>query len=264
MLTRETLRLPGRHDQEILRGGNGTPLLWLHGIGGIRSDDPFVTRLAERYQVIAPVAPGFNDLGEIAEMRSIHDLILYYDDLLEALDLERTILVGHSIGGMVAAEIAAHFPRRADHLVLLSPLGLWNDAYPVTDLFARPDFEIDAVLWQGARNRPDPAETAQPETRDAMIEHAVRLAQGLTAVCKFTWPIPDKGLGRRLYRITAPTLIVFGEADAFVPARYAADFAQLIAGSRRTVLTQASHMLPYERPEEILDLIESFVREGNQ
>ena len=99
-------------------------MLWLHGLRGVDPADPLLAALQKRYHVTAPVAPGFNDLDELSKIDNIHELALDYDDLIDASGLQDLILVGHSFGAMIAAEIAAHFPRRTKRLVLLAPFGL--------------------------------------------------------------------------------------------------------------------------------------------
>ena len=173
------------------------------------------------------LAPGFSDLAEIDEIGNIHELALDYDDLLDHLKLDGLDIVGHSFGARVAAEIAAHFPRRAKKLVLLAPVGLWNDAYPVTDIFAEPFLQVEALLWHDNDARDALAARRSNEAGpQSEAERIIAVAQGLTAVSQFIWPIPDKGLHKRLPRIAAQTLALFGEKDSFVPPRYAEDFAK--------------------------------------
>ena len=138
---------------------------------------------------------------------NIHELALDYDDLLDGLGLVGFSLIGHSFGAMIAAEIAAHFPGRAERLVLMAPFGLWNDGYPVADIFAMPYTQIDDILWHdpGARERFAPKLVPSSDPKEAAAQ-MVRLAGSLTAVTKFVWPIPDRGLHRRLSRIACPTL----------------------------------------------------------
>jgi len=257
MFTAETIRVPGGRNQKIYRGGKGPTLVWLHGVSVVTEQDPVILELAKNFSVIAPVAPGYGDLAEIKELRDVHDLALYYDDVLDTLNLKGAAVAGHSFGAMIAAELAAHVPDRVGRLVLVSPLGLWNDNYPVADLFARPYPDIDALLWEGAGNKPA-ARNAIKESEQT-VEDLVALAQGLTTVAQYIWPLPDKGLRRRLYRIKAQTLVVFGENDAFVPARYADDFTSGIAKAKSRIVPKASHMLPYENPIELADMVKKFL-----
>lgn len=252
----EGKRIANGRNWQIFTGGSGPDLLWLHGLRGVDPDDPLLVALQRSYRVTAPVAPGFNDLAELDRIDNIHELALDYDDLIEALDLHDFVLVGHSFGGMIAAEIAAHFPKRAKRLVLMAPFGLWNDAYPVADVFAVPFTQIDDILWQDAEAR---ARHARPLEGDLQVKEVadqmIALAQSLTAVTKFVWPIPDRGLRRRLGRIACPTLVVLGAGDAVVSPRYADDFRKGIRNAETLVLPRAGHMVPYEQPQRMLELI---------
>src|SRR6478672_2600002 len=136
------VELPNGRRWQVFTGGEGPDILWLHGLRGVDPADPLLTALQKRYRVTAPVAPGFNDLDELAKIDNIHELAL-----------QGFSLIGHSFGAMVAAEIAAHFPGRAERLTLLAPFGLWNDAYPVADIFAMPYTQMDEILWHDPGKR---------------------------------------------------------------------------------------------------------------
>jgi pimeloyl-ACP methyl ester carboxylesterase len=260
MLKSDSVRLKSGRGWQVYGGGSGPALLWLHGPRGVDADDPLLEALGQRHRIVAPVAPGFNDLDELAEIDSVHELALDYDDLLRGMGLDTLGVVGHSFGGMVAAELAAHFPERAHHLVLLAPVGLWNDAYPVADVFGVPVGEMDRLLWhdEGAREA-HAARIAASAAGQDQIEQLLALTRNLTSLTKILWPIPDRGLKRRLRRITAPTLILAGAEDRFVPARYAADFASSIAGAKSRVLAGAGHMVPYEKTADVVAAIQSFL-----
>src|SRR5262249_12647997 len=145
-------------------------------------------------------------------------------------------------------------------LVLLSPLGLWNDDYPVTDLFALPYVDMPALLYADPSKASGEADTT---TLDGNVEKLVTLAQALTSVAKFLWPIPDRRgrLRTRLYRIVAPTLVVFGEEDAFVPPRYADDFTAGLPDSSSATVAGAGHMLQLEQPDEAIRVVTEFLRQ---
>jgi pimeloyl-ACP methyl ester carboxylesterase len=253
-LSSAPVALPAGRQQTVYRAGAGPPLVWLHGLNGPEGDAAIIDRLARTHQVLAPLAPGFNDLDELAQIRDIHDLAMHYDDLLDALELQTATLVGHSFGAMIAAELAAHFPKRIDQLVLISPLGLWNDAYPVTDVFAVPSPEMPRLLYRM------PPQSANGSSQD--VERIVTLVRGMTTVARFLWPIPDRGLARRLYRILAPTLIVHGDQDAFVPVQYAHDFTSALANAQVNVLQGEAHMLPVEATDALATAIDHFLFRG--
>jgi pimeloyl-ACP methyl ester carboxylesterase len=248
---------------EVFRGGCGPSLVYFHAAQGVTAADPFANALAEHFSVTAPVSPGFRNLAELDDIRSVHDLALAFDDIFAALALEDVALVGHSFGGMNAAELAAHFPNRVSSLTLIAPFGLWDDAFPVFDIFATPPAEINDYLWA------DPASPAaraglsggdQAETPEEMLESIIRTVQGLVTSGKFMMPIPDRGLRRRLYRLTMPTLLLWGRRDRIVPARYAVDFASGIPDATVRILEDAGHMITLERTAEVVAAICDHVR----
>jgi pimeloyl-ACP methyl ester carboxylesterase len=256
-LAQETVELANGRTQVVFRAGEGPPLVWLHAADGIQPEHPIVQALAGRYSVVVPLAPGFDDLAELDDVWDIHDLAMHYDDVFEALGLDDATVIGHSFGAMVGAELAAHYPRRVGRLVLIAPVGLWNDDYPVTDLFAVNFPDLPELLFRDEAV----AAIAFPRTEgDPDVETMVTLAKGMTSVAKFMWPIPDRGLARRLYRISARTLVLFGQEDALVPARYADDFVAGIRNATKVIVPGAGHMVPIERPEETLAAIEEFFK----
>jgi len=191
----------------------------------------------------------------------VHELALHYDDVLQALGLDAVTLIGHSFGAMVAAEVAAHFPRRVARLVLISPLGLWQDQHPLPDMFGQvPYMTIDTLLWKAGKAIPPMADPAD-EPNDP-VERQVAIAQALTSVAKFVWPLPDRGLRRRLPRITAQTLLIAGADDRFVPASYVEEFASLIRGAGMAIIPDAAHMVPYEQPADVFRKLDGWISAG--
>jgi pimeloyl-ACP methyl ester carboxylesterase len=180
------------------------------------------------------------------------DLGLAYDELCEALGLDAALLVGPFFGAMVAAELAALCPGRARKLCLISPLGLWLEGKPVADVIILPRAELDAVLWS------DPASEAArrwrtlPEGEEENVAAQIEQIQRLAAMGKFVWPIPDKGLKKRLHRIAAPTLILWGSDDRANPPDYGREFARRIRGSTLATLP-GGHMLHLEAPDAVAD-----------
>ncbi len=281
------LALPSGRAARVLTLGDETapPLVFLHSAMGISERDEFLLKLAEDFRVYAPVAPGFEDLAELDDLVTVQDVALHYDDILKELGLQSTVLVGHSFGGMFAAELAAHLPEKVSNLVLIAPVGLWNDEYPVMDIFATPPLEIGLYLWadlnseaaqkamkvfaeRGAdgaesdegssgsdKDSPDSASSA--DSGDGMTESIIRTMQGLITAGKYMMPIPDKGLSRRLYRISAPTLLIWGEKDQIVPPSYAKDFAAKIKNTKELVLKDAAHMVALECLDEVASAIKS-------
>src|ERR1700760_3673221 len=119
--TVKTHHVPVRY----FEGGSGTPLVFLHGAGGLQANDPFLARLVSKYHVYAPLLPGYGDSEECGEIRDMLDFTLHSWDVVDALGLKDPILVGHSMGGMIAAEMAAIAPHDVSRLGLIAPAGLW-------------------------------------------------------------------------------------------------------------------------------------------
>jgi pimeloyl-ACP methyl ester carboxylesterase len=252
MMHSNTLTLASGRQQVLYQVGDGPPLVWLHSLNGVEPDAPVIEALAREHTVYAPLAPGFSDLDELADIRDIHDLALHYDDILEALNLSSPIVAGHSFGAMIGAEIAAHVPNRVSRLVLASPLGLWNDRYPVADLFGIPSTEVPDLLYADASRAPGGG--PKPD-----VEAIIALTRGMTTVARFLWPIPDRGLARRLYRVRAPTLVIHGALDRFVPVQYADDFVARLPNASRQLIPGAGHMLPVEAFDETLSAMRRFL-----
>ena len=249
---------------KIFRAGSGPEVVFLHAAGGVSDADPTLAMLGQHFSVTAPLAPGFNDLTELADIADIHDLAIFYDDLFESLGLDGVPVIGHSFGAMVAAELAAHYPKRVSKLVLIAPIGLWKDEEPVADLFGVPVTEIGDLLWGDPNGPAASATRAAMENMDranveAVADMMIPMMQGFAAVAKFMWPIPDRGLAKRLRRITADTLLIWGSNDRLVPPSYADDFARLIPSARVEVIEGAGHMAPLEAPEQVMAAITSFI-----
>jgi pimeloyl-ACP methyl ester carboxylesterase len=203
----------GKFTAELHQAGSGEPLLFLHGSGGpLRGS--YLDLLAERFTVYAPVHPGYGESEGFEHIDDIIDQALYYHDFMDELGLASAHVVGHSLGGMLAAEIAALCSHRVRRLVL----------------------------------------------SNAVIEAMYTRIQSFTAAGKFLWPIPDRGLSRRIHRILAPTLIIWGESDGLVPPVYAEDFRSNIKDSRVVIMKEAAHMPMIEKPDEWASLVSEFLQ----
>jgi pimeloyl-ACP methyl ester carboxylesterase len=250
----------GKFNPPVYRSGQGEPLLWLHGAAGMsRGFTPDLEALAKHYDVIAPVHPGFDDTEGLEEIDDIHDLVFYYQDFVEALGLERFNLAGHSLGGMFAAEFAAARPDLVKKLVLVAPVGLWIDETPVTDFFALLPNEIPGVVFGDLTNPIIPKMFPPPANDEELADMLYMQMVNFSATGKFIWPIPDKGLKKRLHRIKAPTLIIWGEQDKLVPPAYGPLFASKIAKSQLVTIPTAGHMVAVEKTDEYVKEITAFL-----
>ena len=236
-------------------GGDGPPLLYLHGAVGQKGWAPFLDRLSQRFTVYAPLTPGYGEASGLDHIADLTDLTLYHLALLDALGVDRAHIVGHFLGGMIAAEMAAFSPSSVDRLALVSPAGVWRDEEPVADLLALNADELSERLTATPTGTASLDGVADMLARDRM--------QDIAAAGKFLWPLPDRGLHRRAYRIKAATLILWGEQDRINPPSYAADFQGMIAGSKTGTVPNAGHLLMLEQPDAFANTIASFLTEVN-
>ena len=249
----------GKFSVELMEAGDGPDLLFIHGAGGLMWD-PFLEQLSQRYHVIAPKLPGTGGSTGVEWLMDHHDVFYFYWDLLDELGVGDAIVVGHSMGGWFAAELAAMQPSRVSKLVLITPVGLWNDDYPVADFFAMLPNELVPALFHDAEHPAAKMMTAPPpEDPEEMKAAAVERAKNLQTAARFLWPIPDKRLAERIHRVSSPTLICWGESDGLVPPSYADDFNAAIAGSKVAKFAKSGHMPQVEEPEALLAAVGDFL-----
>ena len=239
--------------------GEGDPLLFLHGAGGLSGWPPFLADLARSFRVIAPDHPGFGGSEGLEHLDDVVDLALYYTEFIEAMGLAQPYLVGHSLGGMIAAEVAAIAPDLASKVVLIAPVGLWLDDHPVMDFFAATPEELAAAMFHDPGSAIAKEMLTVPSDPEAQLEAALERTKNLSAAGKFLWPIPDKGLKKRIHRIVAPTLLLWGASDRLVPPIYGEAFLRRIDRARLTVFKGASHMLPFEKTDEFIAVVTDFL-----
>jgi pimeloyl-ACP methyl ester carboxylesterase len=242
--------------------GSGPPLVYLHPAMGMGPLDPFLIDLAERYTIYAPEIPGTTpgDPHSIHKVDSLWDLVLIYEEAIRGLGLaEPPLLIGQSFGGMVAAELAAHFPGIGSKLILLAPLGLWREDAPVTDFMsARPE-QLPAILFADPAGPAAVATFTMPPDPEMAIAIQSGMVWAMGCTGKFLWPIPDRGLRKRLHRITMPTLIVWGEKDNLVPSVYAEEFGDAIADSTVAIVPGSGHIPQVEATAATLALVGDFL-----
>lgn len=250
-------RVPLR--MEVL--GTGPALIYLHPAGGLVWDD-FLLTLSERYTIYAPVFPGMRleDSRSIHEIDDIFDVVLAYEGALRAHGLVGVPVIGQSFGGMLTAELASAFPDLFSRVVLLDPAGLWNENYPWTlDFMSAPFEQLPGMLFKNPDLPRAQAMFPPPANAAAAIDGAVGAIWGLGCVAKFLWPVPDRGLSKRLHRINKPTLVVWGEDDALIPVAYAHEYGKAIAGARVEILPDCGHIPQVEQYDKTLALVTEFL-----
>lgn len=229
------------------------PLLYIHGtfLGNLWID--FHRALARDFHVFAPDTPGFGLTERPSWMRDMSDYVLYFRDLLDALGLDRPVIVGHSLGGWMAVEIAVWFPERVGKLVLADAAGIRVKGTPIADLLAMNPQELLAVSFENLT-------AAAPLIPAAVdVDYIVSLYRQRTTLAALAWnPSYDPKLERRLERVRCPTLVVWGERDKLIPPVYGETFHRLIPESRHVTIPGAGHMVMFEQPDEWSKIVAGF------
>jgi pimeloyl-ACP methyl ester carboxylesterase len=260
MATERTVALRGGAVSfRVLSAGAGPPVVYFHSFHDREPFLPFLERLAARHTVYAPAHPGAAGSTGVETLDDLFDLTLAYDELLSALELPSAHLIGHFFGAMVAAEIAAVFPRRVLRLVLVSPLGLWRDDAPSADVATLPQDDLMRAMWADPDSAAARRWAAEPADEDESAAAQIESVQRRAAMAKFVWPIPDKGLRKRLHRIAAPTLVLWGDRDRVNPLPYAEEWTRRIKGAALS-MRPGGHMIHQEAPEAVASAIEEFLR----
>jgi len=223
--------------------------------------DTFISILADAgLHVFAPELPGYGESTGEDLLEDMLDFTLHGWDVVDALGIHEPVIIGHSMGGMIAAEMAAVSNLRPTAVVLVAPTGLWDDDHPIPDLFSLLPFqfapllfadeEFGASLLTGGLDFND---------LDALTDFFVLNSRRLGTAGKILFPIPNRRLSKRLYRLRAPTLVVWGSADRYHPPIYADRWHALIPHADVKVLPGAAHMIPHEQPEALAAEITRFL-----
>jgi pimeloyl-ACP methyl ester carboxylesterase len=181
------------------------------------------------------------------------DFTLHSWDVVDALGLKDPIIVGHSMGGMIAAEMAAIAPHDVTRLALIAPTGLWLEDHPIPDVFSTMPYEYPRLLFhnveQGAALLTAGVAFDNPEWLKSFL---VTNARQLGMAGRILFPIPERGLSGRLYRIKAKTLLIWGDSDRLVVPAYAHAFKKAIAGAELVAIAEAGHMVTIEKPDQVI------------
>lgn len=230
--------------------GQGPKLGFLAGFGGLPRWVPFLDELAKARTVIVPSLPGYpgGGLGHIV-LDSHLDWMLAVRQIVEKAGLAGADLLGASVGGAFAAELAAIFPGHVRRLALVAPFGLFDEADPAADPWAQRKDKVaslmcaDAARWDALVAAPDGANS---------VEWPIEMTRAAEAAARAFWPLGNTKLEKRLGLIEAPTLVLWGDRDAVLPPSYAAKFARGINGSTRVqTIAGAGHLAYLDQPEAV-------------
>ncbi|MFL9456761.1 MULTISPECIES: alpha/beta fold hydrolase [Nostocales] len=251
----------GKFSINFLQGGSGTPLLYLHSASGLQTGE-YLNLLSQNFQVYAPWHPGFGPSTGEEHLSDTVDLALYYQDLMDELEIESACVVGHSFGGMLAAEIAALCPNRVKKLVLVSPLGLFREDLPVLDFFSVSPDKLVNALWHDPSSKVFQHARATATSETPQVDLEAQKQRSFATAKKFLVPFSNWGLKHRINHIQAPTLIVWGESDGLVPSDYARDFCSQIQQAQVTLLPNCGHLPMFEQQDSFISTVTEFLQKA--
>jgi len=234
--------------------GSGRPLLILHGGGGPQSVAGMAAALSERAHVLVPVHPGFAGEPRPEWFDSVDDLAITYLELLERLNLSDVVVIGSSMGGWIAAEMAVRDTTRLSSIILVDAAGIQVEGHEIVDVFPLAPDELSALSDHNpAAFRIDPT-TLSPDriaTIAANFQTLRIYSRGAS--------MHDPKLRRRLGRVKIPVLVVWGESDGVIDPDYGRAYAQSFPNARFQLIPEAGHLPQIEQPERFLKLVWEFM-----
>ena len=238
----------------LRRGGSGQPLLFLHGASGAPVILPFMEKLAERFEVLVPEHPGYGLSDEPEWLENIHDVAYFYLDFLRSLQLDKVTLVGSSMGGWMAMEMAVRDTSRIGSLVLVAPAGIRAPGVEPADIFLLPPEEVVRRLFfdpklAAARL----AEPMTPEALDMSLKN-----RHTTARLAWEPRLYDPNLPKWLHRIDVPVKIIWGKEDRILPAAFADHYRKLFPKADIEIVPDCGHLPHVERAERFCDSVVRF------
>ena len=252
----KTISIAGA-DIEVFDRGEGEPILFLHGTQGVMPADRFLGLLARNRRVIAPSHPGFGRSDLPDWLDSVDDIAHIYLELMERLGIKSVDLIGCSIGGWIAADIATKIPERLKHLVLASPIGVKVgpiDKLDIPDIFAMPQDKLNALLYH------DPKKSA-PDLKSLPEQELHTFVRNRETLALIAWEpfMHNPKLKHRLHRVGVPALLARGVSDGIVSADYLAGYAALLPNARIMTVAEAGHAPHIEQPDALAAAVLDFL-----
>ena len=238
----------------LLRGGDGPPLLFLHSIEGNLGWLPWMDRIAGSATVYAPTHPGFGASERPELLESVPDMARFYLWMIQELGLEDVTLIGHFLGGWIAAEMATMSPDVLKSLVLVDPAGVRPDEGEIADIFLLGEEETTRLAFHDAANVPNYAEIFERELAPEEREMKVRGREMTTRLCWKPY-MHDRSLVWLLQRVNVPTLVIWGAEDKIIPVDSGRRISEAIPGSRLEVIPECGHLPHVEKPDEFSDMV---------
>ena len=255
--TQERVEVAGA-EMQILRGGSGDPLLILHDEMGQPGWLQIHEELSKNYSVIAPSLPGFGVTDRLDWVMNVRDIATWTLWALDELELSNLNLLGFSLGGWLAAEMATQNPQIFKKMALAAPAGILPPTGEILDMFLVVSKEFITAGVHDPEAAPG-FEAVCPDEPAAELVEMWETAR--EEACRLTWRpyMHDRSLPHRLGRLkNLPTLIAWGRNDEVVPPSAGEVYNASIAGSRLVTLENCGHRLDVEKPAELVRALREF------
>jgi pimeloyl-ACP methyl ester carboxylesterase len=255
---REEMVSVGGIKTHTLISGSGPPVLVLHGAGGPNGWRRWHAALAEQFTLYVPAHPGYG-LSDAADwMESPRDLARYYLWYVDELGLERPSIVGHSLGGYIAAELAVMNPDAVDRLVLVAAAGLKPEQGEILDIFYYPVEQLRDLGYYDPSQAPEWDELYGAPPTPEQQDLALRARE---TSARLIWKpyAHNPRLPHFLPRATNPTLIVWGREDRIVPVICGEQYQRLLPSATLRVIERCGHSPTIERPDEFVEILRDFL-----
>jgi pimeloyl-ACP methyl ester carboxylesterase len=256
--TTEILDLP-QGKITVSRKGSGQQLLLLHGGGGPVINHPFADVLAQNFELISPIHPGYNGTPVPDHFDWMSDLVHFYLDVLDALKIDKAVVMGFSMGGWLAAELASMSCAKFSRLILVDAVGVKHGGptdRDIADVFGMAAPALAAIMWH------DPSKA--PDLGTLTDEQLEMVASNRAALGLYTWEpfMHNPKLPHWLHRINIPTKLIWGASDGLVTPEYGEKYAKLIPGAEFVTIPEAGHSPQGEQPEKFVAEVMRFIGEG--
>jgi pimeloyl-ACP methyl ester carboxylesterase len=237
------------------RAGAGPPLVWLHGLWGEPGWEPHHRQLAERHTVYAPALAGYHGSTAPEWLSDMEDVATLLAEFLEALQLDRPHVVGHSLGGWAAAELAIFRPASIRSLVLIDPLGLALDWTRMPNIFYNDPAALPGIFFA------DPSSEAAHRYVPPPVEWDERFIMNRVASTRLVFDpyLHSRKLAVRLRFATVPALVLWGERDRLISADHAREWRARMPKADVAIVKGAGHFPHVEAAEESLEAIRGFL-----
>jgi pimeloyl-ACP methyl ester carboxylesterase len=240
----------------LRRAGKGEPLLFLHGADGLMDWPSILDKLAESYEVIVPDLPGFGQTPNPDFVDDISDVAYFMLDLVEGLGRGKVRIMGHSLGGWAALEMAVRSQEHIHSLSLVAPAGIHLKGVPKADIYMIDPDQQARLAYA------DEAMGAAAAERALAGKYQAEAIQNRIASARLGWNprLFNPRLERWLHRIHVPSLILWGDTDRIIPTVYGDAFGRLIPSAKRVTIPGAGHLPHVEKQEAVLPVLKDFLR----